>query len=90
MDPEADPLGSEVLAVAGAAVDLALPLAQRAAVHPLVADVAGEAGLVPGSPGTSHQLGYENGLLTSRTHLGSTPFGKSLGLGGRAVGGRSR
>ena len=69
MDPEADPLGSEVLAVAGAAVDLALPLAQRAAVHPLVADVAGEAGLVPRLARSAHQLRDEHGLPAPGAHL---------------------
>ena len=72
MDPEADPLGSEVLAVAGAAVDLALPLAQRAAVHPLVADVAGEAGLVPRLARRAHQLRDEHRLPAPGAHLRKT------------------
>ena len=74
-DSEADALGSEVLAVAGSAVDLALPLTEGAAVHPLVADVAGEAGLVPRLPRRPHQLGDEDGLATPGTDLCPAPLG---------------
>ena len=77
-DPEADALGSEVLAVARPAVDLSLPLTEGAAVHSLVADVAGEAGLVPGLPGSPHQLGNEDWLPAPRTDLGPAPLGFEL------------
>ena len=74
-DSEADALGSEVLAVARPAVDLSLPLTEGAAVHPLVADVAGEAGLVPRLPRRPHQLGDEDGLATPGTDLCPAPLG---------------
>ena len=61
--------------VARLAVDLSLPLTELTAVHPLVADVAGEAGLVPGLPCRPHQLSDEDGLPTARTNLGSAPLG---------------
>jgi hypothetical protein len=47
------------------AVDLSLPLAERGGVDPLVAVDAGEAALVPGLAGSSHQLGQVNALVTS-------------------------
>ena len=72
-DSEADALGSEVLAVARPAVDLALPLTEGAAVYPLVADVAGEAGLVPSLAGGSHQLRDEDRLAAPGTELGPSP-----------------
>ena len=72
---KSDALGTKVLPVAGLAVDLSLPLAELAAVHPLVADVAGEAGLVPGLPGRPHQLSNEDGLLAPRADLGPAPLG---------------
>ena len=74
--PDAEPnaLGPEVLAVAGLAVDLALPLAECAAVHPLVADEAGEAGLVPRLPTRPHQLCNEDRLAAPRTYLSPAPL----------------
>ena len=59
-NPESNPLGTKVLAIARLAVNLSLPLTQGPALQPLVADVAGEAGLVPGLPRRSHQLSDEN------------------------------
>lgn len=49
------------------AVDLSLPLAERGGVDPLVAVDAGEAALVPGLAGSSHQLGQVNALVTSES-----------------------
>ena len=80
-DAKSDAFGTKVFSVAGLAVDLSLPLAELAAVHPLVADVAGEAGLVPGLPGGPHQLGDEDGLPAPRTDLGPAPLGFELGPG---------
>ena len=59
-DAEPDSFWPEILAVTGSAVYLALPLAQRAAVHPLVADEAGEAGLVPRLATRPHELSDED------------------------------
>ena len=55
-DAVAEALGAEVPAVAGPAVDLALPLREDGAVEALVAVVAREARFVPGAPRTAHQL----------------------------------
>lgn len=73
-DAEPNPLWPEVLAVAGLAVDLALALAECAAVHPLVADEAGEAGLVPRLPARPHQLCNEDRLAAPRADLSSAPL----------------
>ena len=59
-NPKSNPLGTKVLAIARLAVNLSLPLTQGPALQPLVADVAGEAGLVPGLPRRPHQLRDEN------------------------------
>ena len=72
---KSDALGTKVFPVARLAVDLSLPLTELAAVHPLVADVTGEAGLVPGLPCRPHQLSDEDGLPAARTNLGSAPLG---------------
>ena len=45
------------------AVDLSLPLAEGGGVDPLVAVEAGEAALVPGLAGSTHQLGQVDALL---------------------------
>ena len=71
---KSDALGTKVFPVAGLAVDLPLPLAELAAVHPLVADVTGEAGLVPGFPRSSHQLRNEDWLTAPRADLGTSPL----------------
>ena len=78
-DAKSDAFGTKVFPVAGLAVDLSLPLTELAAVHSPVADVAGEAGLVPGLPGCPHQLRNEDGLAAPRTDLGSAPLGFKLG-----------
>ena len=72
---KSDALGTKVFPVAGLAVDLSLPLAELAAVHPLVADVAGEAGLVPGLARRPHQLGDEDGLGQQFEHIIVNIFG---------------
>ena len=77
---KSDALGTKVFPVARLAVDLPLPLTELATVHPLVADVAGEAGLVPGLPGGPHQLSNEDGLPAPRTDLCPAPLGQRLGL----------
>ena len=77
-DAKSDAFGTKVFPVAGLAVDLSLPLTELAAVHPLVADVAGEAGLVPGLPGRPHQLGNEDGLPAARANLRPAPLGLEL------------
>ena len=59
-NPKSNPLGTKVLAIARLAVNHSLPLTQGPARQPLVADVAGEAGLVPGLPRRPHQLSDEN------------------------------
>jgi len=78
---ESDTFRSEVSPVARFAVDLALPLTQHAAVHPLVAEVAGEAGLVPRLARRPHQLGYEDRFSTSRTDVGTAPLGPGFSRG---------
>ena len=72
---KSDALGTKVFPVARLAVDLPLPLTELATVHPLVADVAGEAGLVPRLPRRPHQLGDEDGLATPGTDLCPAPLG---------------
>ena len=42
---------------------LPLPLTEHRAVHPLVTELAREAGLVEGLPGGPHHLGDEDGLV---------------------------
>ena len=75
---KSDAFGTKVFPVAGLAVDLSLPLTELAAVHSLVADVAGEAGLVPGLPGSPHQLGNEDWLPAPRTVFSPAPLGFKL------------
>ena len=71
---KSDALGTKVFPVARLAVDLPLPLAELATVHPLVADVAGEAGLVPGLPCCSHQLSNEDCLPAPGADLRPAPL----------------
>lgn len=67
-------LWPKVASVARLAVDLPPSLAQHAAVHPLVAEVAGEAGLVPSLAGCSHQFSNEDRFAASWTDVCSTPL----------------
>jgi len=70
-----EPLGPELLAVAVLAVDLALPLTQHGAVHPLVAQIAGETRLMPGLACSPHELRNEDRLVTPWADLGPAPLG---------------
>lgn len=67
-------LWPKVASIARLAVDLPPSLAQHAAVHPLIAEVAGEAGLVPSLAGCSHQFSNEDRFAASWTDVCSTPL----------------
>lgn len=74
----AEAVRSEVGAVAGLAVDFALAIGGGGGVEPLVADLAGEAALVPLPPSTDDLLGVVDRLATSGTLGGTTELGSHL------------
>lgn len=73
-DTEANTLWPVIFAVAVAAEDLALPLAECGAVYPFVADLAGKAGLVEGLASSPHHLSNEDSLPAPWADICPSPF----------------